>query len=142
MEDDFKALNCELVGLSINGLFSHIAWLRKIEEKIEFKGVKNIEVKFSLVEDISIKVAKKYGMVQPKESETQAVRAVFFINPVGVIKSIIYYPQSLGRNFDEIKRTLIVLQTAEEFGVVAPTDWRPGDYVIAPPSRVLWRSQR
>lgn len=134
MEEEFNALNCELVGLSIDGLFSHIAWLRTIQEKIEFKGMKNIEVKFPLVEDISMDVAKKYGMVQPEESETQAVRAVFFINPEGIIKAIIYYPQSLGRNFDEIMRALIALQTAEEFGVATPADWRPGDDVIVPPA--------
>ena len=134
MEDEFNALNCKLVGISIDGLFSHIAWLRTIQEKIEFKGMKNVEVKFPLIEDISMDVAKKYGMVQPEESETQAVRAVFFINPKGIIKAIIYYPQSLGRNFDEIKRALIALQTAEEFGVATPADWRPGDDVIVPPA--------
>lgn len=134
MEEEFKTLNCDLVGLSIDGLFSHIAWLRTIQEKIDYKGMKNVEVKFPLIDDISMNVAKKYGMVQPQESETQAVRAVFFINPEGIIKAIIYYPQSLGRNFDEIKRALIALQTAEEFGVATPADWRPGDDVIVPPA--------
>ena len=134
MEDQFEALNCKLVGISIDGLFSHIAWLRTIQEKIDYKGMKNVEVKFPLIEDISMNVARKYGMVQPEESETQAVRAVFFINPEGLIKAIIYYPQSSGRNFDEIKRALIALQTAEEFGVATPADWRPGDDVIVPPA--------
>jgi peroxiredoxin (alkyl hydroperoxide reductase subunit C) len=132
MEDEFEALNCKLVGLSIDGLFSHIAWLRTIQEKIEYKGMKNVEVKFPLIEDISMNVANKYGMVQPEESGTQAVRAVFFINPKGIIRAIIYYPLTLGRNFDEIKRALIGLQTSEEFNVALPADWRPGDDVIVP----------
>ena len=126
MAADFEALNCQLVGLSIDGLYSHIAWLRTIQEKIEYKGMKNIEVKFPLIEDITMNVAKTYGMVQPGESSTQAVRAVFFIDPKGVVRTILYYPLSLGRNFDEIKRILIGLQTADNFNVALPADWRPG----------------
>lgn len=100
MEEEFKELNTELVGLSVDGLYSHIAWLRTIKEKIEYKGMKNVEVKFPLIEDISMEVANKYGMLQPGESNTKAVRAVFFIDPKGIIRTIIYYPLSLGRNFD------------------------------------------
>lgn len=132
MAEEFDALNCQLVGLSIDGLYSHIAWLRTIKEKIEYKGMKNIEIKFPLIEDVSMEVAKAYGMVQPGESKTQAVRAVFFIDPEGTIRTIIYYPLALGRNFDEIKRVLIGLQTADKFGVALPADWRPGDDVIVP----------
>ncbi len=132
MADEFEALNCQLVGLSIDGLYSHIAWLRTIYEKIEYKGMKNMEIKFPLIEDISMNVAKTYGMLQPAESTTHAVRAVFFIDPKGIIRTIIYYPLSLGRNFDEIKRVLIGLQTADNFGVALPADWRPGDDVIVP----------
>ncbi len=132
MADEYEALNCQLIGLSIDGLYSHIAWLRTIKEKIEYKGMKDIEIKFPLIEDVSMKVAKAYGMVQPGESETQAVRAVFFIDPKGTIRTIIYYPLSLGRNFDEIKRILIGLQTADNFKVALPADWRPGDDVIVP----------
>ena len=132
MEAEFKELNCELIGLSIDGLYSHIAWLRYNKEKIEFKGMKNIEVKFPLIEDITMEVANKYGMVQPGESNTKAVRAVFFIDPVGKIRAIIYYPLSLGRNFKELKRVLIGLQTADKFNVATPADWHPGDDVIVP----------
>lgn len=132
MEKEFKDLNCQLVGLSVDGLYSHIAWLRTIKEKIEYKGMKNVEVTFPLIEDITMQVANKYGMIQPNEKSTQAVRAVFFIDPKGVIRTIIYYPLALGRNFDEIKRVLIGLQTADEFGVALPADWRPGDDVIIP----------
>jgi peroxiredoxin (alkyl hydroperoxide reductase subunit C) len=132
MHDDFEALNCELVGLSVDGLYSHIAWLRTIKEKIEYKGMKDVEVNFPLIEDITMEVAKKYGMIQPNENTTQAVRAVFFVDPENIIRTIIYYPLSLGRNFDELKRILIGLRTADEFGVALPADWRPGDEVIVP----------
>jgi len=94
MQDEFKELNTELVGLSVDGLYSHIAWLRTIKEKIEFKGMKDVEVKFPLIEDISMEVANLYGMLQPGESNTKAVRAVFFIDPEGMIRTIIYYPLS------------------------------------------------
>jgi peroxiredoxin 2/4 len=132
MEPEFKALNCQLIGLSIDGLYSHIAWLRTIKEKIEFKGMKNMEVNFPLIEDITMNVAKKYGMIQPGESSTKAVRAVFFIDPTGMIRAIIYYPLSMGRNFDELKRALIAMQTADTYSIATPADWRPGDDVIVP----------
>ncbi len=132
MEERFKAANCELVGLSVDGLYSHIAWLRTIKEKIEYKGMKDVEVRFPLIEDITMEVAKKYGMIQPGESNTKAVRAVFFIDPKGVIRTIIYYPLSLGRNFAELYRVLIGLQTADAFSVALPADWQPGDDVIVP----------
>lgn len=134
LEEKFKKANCNLVGLSIDGLYSHIAWLRNIKERIEYNGMKNIEVKFPLIEDITMNVAKKYGMIQPGESKTQAVRAVFFIDPKGMIRAIIYYPLSLGRNFDEIYRALIAMQTADKFSVATPADWKPGDEVIIPPA--------
>jgi peroxiredoxin (alkyl hydroperoxide reductase subunit C) len=132
MEKKFNDANCKLVGLSVDGLYSHIAWLRTIKEKIEYKGMKNIEVTFPLIEDITMEVAKKYGMIQPGESNTKAVRAVFFIDPKGIIRTIIYYPLSLGRNFDELYRVLIGLQTADNFSVALPADWHPGDDVIVP----------
>lgn len=130
-QKEFDDLNCQLVGLSIDGLFSHIAWLRNIQE-LEFNGMKNVDVTFPLIEDIKMDVANKYGMVQPGESETQAVRAVFFIDPKDTIRTIIYYPASLGRNFDEIVRVLKGLQVADEFGVALPADWEPGKDVIVP----------
>ena len=134
LEDKFAKANCKLVGLSIDGLYSHIAWLRTIKNKIEFNGIKNMDVKFPLIEDITMEIAKKYGMVQPGESKTQAVRAVFFIDPEGIVRAIIYYPLSLGRNFDEIYRALIAMKTADAFGVATPADWNPGDDVIISPA--------
>jgi len=131
-EAKFNQANCKLVGLSVDGLYSHIAWLRTIKEKIEYKGMKNVEVTFPLIEDITMEVAKKYGMIQPGESNTKAVRAVFFIDPKGTIRAIIYYPLSLGRNFEELYRALIAMQTADAFSVATPADWQPGDDVIVP----------
>lgn len=134
MENQFNQANCDLVGLSVDGLYSHIAWLRTIKEKIEYKGMKDIEVQFPLIEDIKMEVANQYGMIQPGEDSTKAVRAVFFIDPHGIIRTIIYYPLSLGRNFDEIYRVLVALQTADKFSVATPADWKPGDEVIVPPA--------
>ena len=133
-EKEFEELNCKLVGLSVDGLYSHIAWLRTIKEKIEYKGMKDVEVTFPLIEDITMDVAKKYGMIQPGESNTKAVRAVFIIDPKGIIRTIIYYPLSTGRNFDELIRVLKALQTADGFGIATPADWNPGDDVIVPPA--------
>ena len=131
MIDEFKELNVELIGLSVDSLYSHIAWLRKIQE-LEWNGKKNINVTFPLVEDIRMDVAKKYGMIQPGQSNTQAVRAVFVIDPNGKIRTILYYPLSTGRNFDEIKRIVLALQKADADNVATPADWRPGDDVIVP----------
>lgn len=132
MAEEFKQLNTELLGLSVDSLYAHIAWLRTINEKIEWKGMKNVEVKFPLIEDIKMDVAKKFGMIQPGQSTTQAVRAVFIIDPKAVIRTILYYPLSMGRNFDEIKRIIIALQKADSDHVATPADWRPGDDVIIP----------
>lgn len=130
MADDFKKMNTELVGLSVDGLTSHIAWLRKIQE-LEWNGMKNVEVKFPLIEDLKMTVSKMYGMIQG-ESDTSAVRAVFIINPDGIVKTIMYYPASAGRNMEEIKRVLIALQKGEKEGIATPANWKPGDDVIIP----------
>jgi peroxiredoxin (alkyl hydroperoxide reductase subunit C) len=134
MENRFEEAGCKLVGLSVDGLYSHIAWLRTIKEKIEYKGMKNVEVNFPLIEDITMEVAKKYGMMQPGESSTKAVRAVFFIDPKGIIRAVIYYPLSMGRNFQELYRALIAMKTADAFSIATPADWQPGDDVIVPPA--------
>ena len=131
MADEFKALNTELVGLSVDSLYAHIAWLRRIQE-IEWKNFKNVEVKFPLIEDIKMDVSSLYGMIQPSQSTTQAVRAVFVIDPKGIIRTILYYPLSTGRNFDEIKRIILALQKADKDACATPADWRPGEDVIVP----------
>ena len=133
MQEEFKELNTELVGLSIDSHYSHIAWLRTIKEKIEYKGMKDVEVTFPVIADLKMEAAKAFGMVQSEVSDTQAVRAVFFIDPESKVRALVYYPLSNGRNFDEIKRLLIAMQTSDKYGVATPADWRPGDDVIVPP---------
>ncbi|KRE34865.1 peroxiredoxin [Mycobacterium sp. Soil538] len=134
MQQEFAAYHTALVGLSVDGLYSHIAWLRTIRDKISFRGMKGIDVTFPLIDDVSMRVAQMYGMIMPGEDSTKAVRAVFVIDPAGTIRAIIYYPLSLGRNFDELLRVIKALQTADHFAVATPADWRPGDRVIVPPA--------
>jgi len=133
MQDEFKALNCELVGLSIDSTFSHIAWLRTIKEKIEFKGMKDVEVTFPVIADLSMEVSRKYGMLQPHASTTQAVRAVFVIDPESVVRALIYYPLSNGRNMEEIRRLLVAMQHSDKHQIATPANWVPGEDVIVPP---------
>ncbi len=133
MADEFRELNCELIGLSIDSGFSHIAWLRTIQEKIEWNGMKNVEVKFPVIEDLTMEVSKMYGMLQPEASTTQAVRAVFVIDPNSIIRAMLYYPLSNGRHVDEIKRLLVSLQRTDEHQIATPANWQPGDDVIIPP---------
>jgi len=133
MASEFKALNCELLGLSIDSTFSHIAWLRTIKEKIAYKGMKGVEVVFPVISDPTMEVSKKYGMLQPAASNTQAVRAVFMIDPQAIVRAILYYPLSNGRNMQEIKRLLIAMQHSDEHKVATPANWQLGDDVIVPP---------
>jgi peroxiredoxin (alkyl hydroperoxide reductase subunit C) len=133
MMPEFQTLNCELVGLSIDSHYAHIAWLRTIKEKIKYKQMANVEVTFPLIADVKMDVAKAYGMVQPGASDTQAVRAVFLIDPKAKIRAVLYYPLSNGRNSQEIKRLLIALQTSDAHDCATPADWQPGDDVIVPP---------
>ena len=132
MRAQFAAYNTELVGLSVDGLYSHIAWLRTIKDKISFRALKDVEIDYPVIEDVSMDVAKKYGIIMPGEDSSKAVRAVFVVDPKGAIRAIVYYPLSLGRNFDELLRVVKALQTADHFGVATPADWRPGEPVILP----------
>lgn len=131
MQDEFEALNTQLVGLSIDSLHSHLGWLDAIQG-YEWEDIKNPVVRFPVIDDIKMEVANKYGMVQG-ESDTSAVRAVFFIDPKGMMRTILYYPASLGRNFAEIRRILIGLQKADADSVALPANWEPGKDVILPP---------
>ncbi|NLJ35770.1 MAG: peroxiredoxin [candidate division WS1 bacterium] len=133
MQEEFESLNAELLGLSIDSLFSHIAWLRTIKEKIEYKGMKNLEIKFPVIEDLTMEVSKAFGMLQPAASTTQAVRAVFIMDPEGIVRAILYYPMANGRNMEEIKRLLIAMQHSDEHGVATPANWELGEDVIIPP---------
>lgn len=127
----FDENGTKLVGLSIDSIHSHIAWVNNVKKN------SGILFEFPIIADIDMKVSKLYGMLQPGESETAAVRAVFFIDPIGKIRLIMYYPLNVGRNMDEIKRALIALQTADKHKVAMPLNWRPGDKVIVPPPKTV-----
>lgn len=133
MQPEFEKLNCKLLGLSIDSTYSHIAWLRTIKEKIEYKGMKEIEVTFPVISDLTMDVARAFGMLQPAASNTQAVRAVFVIDPQAIVRAILYYPLSNGRNMAEIKRLLMAMQLSDQHKVATPANWQPGDDVIVPP---------
>ncbi len=128
---EFDALNTELIGLSIDSVHAHLGWVSNVKKNT------GVYFDFPIIADIDMKVAKLYGMLQPNESETAAVRAVFFIDPSRKIRLIMYYPLNVGRNMDEILRALIALQTSDKNGVAMPLDWRPGDKVIIPPPKTL-----
>lgn len=131
-QPDFEAVNTKLLGLSIDSIYAHIAWLRTIQG-LTYNGMSNVMVTFPLIEDISMDVSRKYGMLHPSVSGTQTVRAVFIIDPKAKIRAILYYPLSNGRNIDEIMRLVVALQTSDKFGVATPANWQPGDDVIIPP---------
>lgn len=130
-QDEFKALNTELMGLSIDSIHSHLAWVNNVREKT------GVYLNFPIIADIDMKVSKLYGMLQPNESETAAVRAVFFIDPTKKIRLIMYYPLNVGRNMDEILRALTALQFSDKHKVAMPLDWKPGQKVIVPPPKTL-----
>merc|ERR1711879_478918 len=128
---EFDALNTELIGLSIDSIHAHLAWVNNVRENT------GVYFDFPIIADIDMKVSKLYGMLQPNESETAAVRAVFFIDPNGKIRLIMYYPLNVGRNMDEIIRALVALQTADEHKVALPLNWKPGEKVIVPPPKTV-----
>ena len=124
--DDFEKRNVQLIGISVDSVYSHIAWVRNIEQIFQVK------VKFPVVADLDQKVARSFGMVHEAVSDTAAVRAVFFIDPKGTIRALMYYPLSLGRNIEEIVRVFDALQTADANACATPANWRPGERVIVP----------
>ncbi len=127
--DKFRALNCELIGLSIDSVFSHLAWTRNIKEKF------GVDIPFPIIEDLKMDVAKAYGMIRPGAGDTSAVRATFVIDPEGLIRAMVYYPMTNGRSVDEFVRLLEALQTSEKHKVATPENWRVGEPVIVPPPK-------
>ena len=130
-QKNFEELNTRLIGLSIDSVHAHLGWVNNV------KNNTGIYLDFPIIADIDMKVAKLYGMLQPEESETAAVRAVFFIDPEKKIRLIMYYPLNVGRNMDEIMRALVALQTADKYKVALPLNWKKGDKVIVPPPKTL-----
>ena len=125
--DRFRALDCELLALSVDSLLSHVAWLRSIKEDF------GVAVTFPIVEDPSMAIARAYGMIHAKAANASTVRAVFVIDPDGIVRSILWYPMTTGRSVDELLRLVAALQASDEHGINTPEGWRPGDEVILPP---------
>ncbi len=130
-KDWFAEHNTKLIGLSIDSIHSHIAWVANVKEKT------GVYLDFPIIADLDMTVARKYGMLHPGESSTATVRAVFFIDPKGIIRLIMYYPLNVGRNMDEIMRVLEGMQISDKNGVALPVNWRPGAKVIVPPPKSL-----
>ena len=130
MQEDFKALNTELIGLSVDSNSSHLAWLKEIEEKISFHNYNGQKINFPLIADNKGDIAALYGMFRPELGDTKTCRSVFFIDPDSTIRAMIHYPATTGRNFAEIKRVIEALQTTDAYGVSTPADWQPGDDVL------------
>ncbi|HRU62703.1 MAG TPA: peroxiredoxin [Bacteroidia bacterium] len=130
-EEEFRKMNTKLLGLSIDSIHSHIAWINNVKKNL------GVTMRFPLIADIDMSVSKRYGMLQPGESETAAVRAVFFIDPNGKIRLIMYYPLNVGRNMEEVVRVLQALQAADEHKIACPLNWKPGEKVIVPPPKTV-----
>ena len=126
LQDEFESRDVQLIGLSVDSVHSHIAWLRNIEDNF------GVQVRFPVLADLDMSVAKAYGMIQPG-APTSAVRAVFMIDPQGVLRAMLYYPLTTGRNMDEVLRLVDALQLNTEHGLATPANWRPGDACIVPP---------
>lgn len=129
--EEFKALNCELLGLSIDSIFAHVAWVLNIKEKF------GVDINFPIIEDLKMDVAAAYGMVHPDAGDTQAVRATFFIDPEGVLRAMVYYPMSNGRSIQEFLRLVKAMQTSDANQCATPEAWQPGDAVIVPPPKTV-----
>lgn len=132
---EFQKLNCELLGLSIDSTYAHIAWVRNIKEKF------GVDIPFPIIEDLSMRVAHAYGMIQPGASDTSAVRSTFVIDDKGTLRAMIYYPMSNGRSIPEFVRLVTAMQTSDKNGVATPEGWQPGDKVIVPPPQTAQDAQ-
>lgn len=138
MIDEFKAINTELIGLSVDSVASHLGWIQSIKTDVSFQGWEGMEITFPIIADNGMRIAGLYGMIHPNVSDTSTIRSVFIIDPRGIIRTTLYYPVSVGRNITEIKRIIIALQTGDAFHVVTPAEWIPGDNVISVPPRTTF----
>lgn len=125
--EEFQAVGAELLGLSIDSYFSHVAWVRNIKENF------GVEINFPIIEDLSMTVARTYGMIHPRAADTSAVRATFIIDPDGILRAMVYYPMTNGRSIPEFLRLIRALQASDEHKIATPEGWQPGDKVIVPP---------
>lgn len=133
--DEFQRMNTELLGLSIDSIFAHIAWVRSIKEHFD------VDIQFPIIEDLDMSVAKSYGMIHPGAADTSAVRATFIIDPKGILRAMVYYPMSNGRSISEFVRVLKALQTSDETGFATPENWQPGEACIVPPPKTTTEAE-
>ncbi len=129
MQEEFEKLNTQLVVLSTDGLNSHVEWCRSLE-KLNLDSYPSTKINFPLVSDVGLAISRQYGMIQESSSSTRDVRAVFIITPENKVAAIFYYPSNVGRNLEEIKRTVIALQTSEKYNVLTPVNWQKGQDVL------------
>ena len=134
--DELKALNVQLIGLSVDSISAHLAWVHAIKEKM------GVAIPFPIIADLTMKVAKMYGMIHPGQSSTAAVRCVFFIDDKGIMRAMIYYPLQNGRFMPEIIRLVKALQTTDKFKVSTPANWQPGEKVVVPPPKTTAEMER
>ncbi|MBK1669737.1 peroxiredoxin [Rhodovibrio sodomensis] len=134
--DRFLELGCDLLGLSVDSTHSHIAWVRSIKQNFD------VDIRFPIIDDISMQVSSAYGMIMPGASDTSAVRATFVIDPEGKLRAMLYYPMPTGRSIDEIVRLVQALQCADAHGVATPEAWQPGDRAIVPPPATVDEAER
>ena len=123
----FGALDCALLGLSVDSLYSHLAWVRAIRQKF------SVTVPFPIVEDPSMAIGRAYGMIEPDSDDSSAVRATYFIDPEGVIRAMTWYPLNVGRSVEEMLRMVAALQRTDGDDVLAPAGWQPGDDLLVTP---------
>ncbi len=133
---DFDKLNVQLIGLSIDSVYAHIAWVRNIKQNFE------VEIRYPMIADLDMKVASAYGMIHPGASSTATVRCVFVIDDEGIVRAMVYYPLTNGRSVNEILRLVQSLQTSKSKGVATPEGWKPGDDVIVPPPLTLTDAEK
>jgi peroxiredoxin (alkyl hydroperoxide reductase subunit C) len=131
IHDLFSQRKVKLIGLSVDSIHAHLAWVRNIQEKM------NVDIPFPMIADSDMKIAKRYGMIHPNASSTATVRAVFIIDPKRIIRALVYYPLNAGRNVDEILRLVTALQTTQRFACATPANWQEGDKVVVPPAKTL-----
>jgi peroxiredoxin (alkyl hydroperoxide reductase subunit C) len=134
--DRFLDLGCDLLGLSVDSTHSHIAWVRSIQQNF------GVDIRFPIIDDISMQVSSAYGMIMPGASDTSAVRATFVIDPQGTLRAMLYYPMPTGRSIDEIVRLVQALQCADANGVATPEAWQPGDRAIVPPPATVEEAEQ
>ncbi len=141
IQDDFKNLNTALIGISTDGLNSHMEWIKSMDS-LSINGSKKVNVEFPLISDVDLKISKLYGIVQLDSTGNKDVRGVYIIDPDNKIRAFFYYPKTVGRNMDEIKRTLIALQTEDKHNVLIPANWKPGDEVLIHSPKTIKDAQK